>query len=189
MIGRLAYRFPCLLACLAGWFVAAPFVAAQDASDCEGFLVRAEQAFFQARFDEAADLLESCKGGEEVSGDALFDLHLLRARVYYAMRDETNAGRAIESMLLLRPDYEARPPLPPPFIAFVDYHAEFIDNRDVLDVHLTPAPARPLFRLNRRQWLMIGGGVVLTGATLALINGREGPAESGFPAPPAPPLP
>ena len=162
---------------------------AQDTPDCDRVISYAESEFFNARFSNAADSLEACIEDNLISGDTLFDAHLLRARIYYAQRNEAQAAEAVEAMLLMNPDYRAEPPLPPPFIAFVDYQTEFINDRDVLDVHLSRLPSRPLFKVSRKGWLLIGGGVLATGAALAIFNGGDSPQGGEFPAPPAPPLP
>ena len=161
----------------------------QDTVVCDTVIQIAESEFFNARFNQAAAILESCLETGGIPPDSLFEAHLLRARIYYKVNEESKAAEAIEEMLLLRPDYQPEPPLTPPFIAFVEYQSEVFQDKDVLDLHLGQPPPSPKFKISRRSWLMIGGGALVTGAAVAILTGGDGSDGPRFPAPPAPPLP
>ena len=173
---------------LIGFWLCVTSAQAQNDSTCDQVLIIAEELFFYAQFDEASQILEGCLAADMISPSLRFDAYQLIARIYYADQRETEAADAVNEMLNFRPGYIPAPPLPPPFIAFVEYQSELRQRKEVLDIHLSQTHPRPLFRMSRRGWFFIGGGVLATGTAIALISGGESEPASNFPRPPGPPV-
>lgn len=176
-----------LLVWLGGMFLWAGFTSparAQQALHCEDILYTAERAFFNARFEEASSGLEACLDAYIFQEDELMRAKVLLSRIYFAARMLDASKASIVEILALDPDYRALPPLPPPFILFVDEVREDTFRQAPYADRLKPVPVLKEKRATVKPWVWIGGGALIAGTAAALLSG--GP-DNGFPPPPGPP--
>lgn len=165
---------------------------------CERVLVRANDYYYDARFDDAIVLLKQCLDQGAFSQEEHLQVYTLLSLACFANRQEADARQAIQVLLSLHPDYE-----PDPISAQPSYRALVEDVRGerspVVEAESTsPTPALLLTNTTtptrRRQgfskWIYFGGGAILTSAVVLLLSSSSGgsnpPPGQGGPPPPPP---
>lgn len=157
---------------------------AQQALHCEDILFASERAFFNARFDEASSGLEACLNAYIFQDQELMRAKILLARIYFAARNLDASKASVAEILEMNPEYRALPPLPPPFIVFVNEIREETFRKAPYADRLKPAPVLKEERAIVKPWVWIGGGALIAGTAAALLSGGS---DNGFPPPPGPP--
>lgn len=175
---------------LFGALTLAPCTLMAQEAPCDEVLGLAEQAFFNALFEEARSSIAHCMDDPIFEDDEVRAKgHLLLSRIYFAEQSSPEARSHLFTLLDLDPEFILSRPLPPPFIKFFEeVSAQHYDHAQLL-AKLRPAPdfprSRGLYLNLKDNWYWIGGGALLAGTAMALINDSDRPTV--FPTPPAPP--
>ena len=127
--GAVARRLVALAALVSG-----PALA-QSGASC-GRLADVEDAYFDARFEEATRLIGPCLDDADAGVEARERAYALLGNVRLSLQDEAGAREAIEALLRLRPDYRPDPDRQrPTFVALVeDVRGQVGRTPEVLDV-------------------------------------------------------
>lgn len=169
------------------WCNASLAFAQDQDSTCVDAISKAEQAYFNIKFDEAISILEPCVDQIELPNE-LQDAYLLLARVHFSTQNVSASQEAIHELLSVDDAYSLPPFLPPPFIQFFnDIYAQYTQHFAIAE-KLRPAPEYTppsVWQKIDRHWYWVGGSLIAASAAAFLTNGDSGP--TSFAAPPGPP--
>ena len=94
---------------------------AQESDSCDTSLAQAQEAYYAAEFETAADRLRPCTQAQTLPDSVRARMYRLLSFVYLGQNDETAARQAVGSLLDLEPDYAPDPTQDrPDFVALVE---------------------------------------------------------------------
>ena len=136
----------------------------QEASACGPEYDQAETAYFDAEFDRAIRLLQTCLEEVDLSPDAQIRFYRLLGFAHIAQGDRAQARTAVEQLLAVDPEYAPDPDTDRP-----DYVALVREVKADQPAEAQSDDGRPWLR-----WV-IGGAAVVAGVLAAvLIGGGSG---------------
>lgn len=155
---------------------------AQGPTSCDSSYTTAQEAYYAADFETAAELLRECVGRKSVSDSLRVRMYRLLGFVHLGQNEPRAARLAVESLLDLRPDYAPDPDRDrPDYVALV---------RKAKASRRAEATAEE--EESGRRWVRWGlgsvGAVAVGTAAVLLIGGDGGDGGSErLPRPAAPP--
>ena len=88
---------------------------------CADLLTRAEQNYFEGRFDETISLVKSCLSQGNPDQSSLFRAYKILAQAYLAKNNPEAANKIVSKILEINPDYNPTIETdPPPFVELVN---------------------------------------------------------------------
>lgn len=155
---------------------------------CNEIVSDAEILFFNAEFKEAIEALKSCTPAPDLLDAEKAEIYLLLARIYFADQQKALAAEALGRLFSIKPDYEPKSFLPPPFIEYADQIREIQRDEEVLDKHLVPPPTiSEEKQTNGKRWLLIGGSGLFAVTAVAIMSSGRSSTSNTFPPAPGPP--
>ena len=148
---------------------------------------KAEQAYFNTRFEQAISLIKPCVEHIE-SPQEQQNAYLLLARVYFSTQETTEARETVLRLIRMDEPFTLPAYLPPPFVQFFEQIKEQDMQHFSIAEKLRPAPdyiPPTVWQKIDRHWYWVGGSVIVAGAAAFLIDGDLEPAV--FAPPPGPP--
>jgi hypothetical protein len=149
--------------------------------DLEKTLKQAEEKYTEGRFDETIALITVCLDQPTITPEQKQQAYRLMGLTYIAKDYLAEAKNAIESLLLLVPNYKPDPIYdPPPFINLVEEV-----QREVVAVQAKSDEKKD----TSKMYWYIGGGVAAAAilTVVLLSGGDEEAAEEDLPGPPSMP--
>lgn len=160
----------------------------EEDARCESAITYAENLFFSAAFEEAAEIINLCLSSTALVDIEKAELYLLLSKIYFAEQKAPLAAEALDHMFSLRPGYELSSSLPPPFIEFAENIREIHRAEEVLDKAVLPKiPLTAEQKTNQRRWLLIGGGGLFAITAVAIMTSGRQQTPDFFPPAPGPP--
>lgn len=170
---------PTALALLLLAVLAAQPARAQPTTPCAEEYDQAQTAYFNAEFDRAIRLLQTCLQEVALSPDAQVRFYRLLAFAHIARNEDAAARTAIERLLVVDPAYTPNPDTDrPDYVALVrTVKAE------------QASAARPAEERDGRwlRWLIGGAGALAAGVAAAVLLGGGDDGSNELPTPPLPP--
>jgi hypothetical protein len=155
---------------------------AQAPASCDSSYTTAQEAYYAADFERAAELLRACVGKNGVSDSLRVRMYRLLGFVHLGRNDPKAARLAVESLLDLRPDYAPDPDRDRPDYVALVRKAKASRQR---------AAAAEEDEDGRRwvRWGLGSLGAAAVGTAAVLLIGGEGGDGGGerLPRPAAPP--
>lgn len=153
---------------------------AQAPTSCDDRYTTAQEAYYAADFETAAELLRECVGKRSLSDSLRVQMYRLLGFVHLGRNEPKAARLAVESLLDLRPGYTPNPDEDRP-----DYVALVRKAKASRRAEATTAEE------NGRRWVRWGlgslGAAAVGTAAVLLIGGDGGDGGSETLPPPAPP--
>jgi len=155
------------------------FAQQSDTSDCQLILDKAQNLYYESKFDEAVNLVKSCITGRDLSKNERRQAYKILAQVALAREDEEQAKSTIRHLLKEDPDY--KPTIeqdPPSYVQLVE------SVREEMPVQVQKTKMKAESKGISKWWYYTAGAVV-TGTTIMLLNnGDDEKKDEPLPEPP-----
>ena len=185
MKARLAYNL--LLCTLFFSFLTTTTAHAQDEATCVNNTTQADRLRLEGSFEEAVELLQSCKDSSVINDQQRSRIYEILAKSYEGLRFENDAREAIRNLLRIAPDYKVNEqddkPLYKQWVREIKQEMGLDEPEEVI---AEPEPITAAQKSKRRRALFIGGGAVVAGGIIYAIVCCD---EKGNPPLPAPAYP
>jgi tetratricopeptide (TPR) repeat protein len=140
------------------------FAQESESSQCRQILNKAQELYYESKFDEAVNLVKSCITGKNLSVDEKRQAYKILSQVALARGNKEKARETIRYLLKIDPDY--RPTIeqePPSYVQLVEsVRAEMKTKEE--------EPAVKKERKGISKWWYYTAGAVVAGSAYLLIN-------------------
>ena len=143
---------------------------------CAEILTRAEQNYFEGRFDDTISLVKSCLARGSLDQSGLVRAYKILAQAYLAKNHPEAAGKIVTTILEIDPNYNPTIETePPPFVELVN------------SIRQEKLQAEMADQQEDNKWLWIGAAGVATVGIITIIvlsTGDNDDQPEPLPAPP-----
>jgi len=142
---------------------------AENSQSCTKILNRAEEFYYNAKFDNAIDLIRQCIKDPNLTKENRLRAYRLLTRIFLAKNEKDKAEKVARKMLKIDPGYKPTIEKEKP-----DYIKLINDLKAQQAPIKTPAKKSSEEKKNSKKWYWIGAGAVVVLGTTAIIISSGG---------------